>query len=311
MLKSERIVGYRKGFFMDKLNFKLDKSRCIGCGRCIKDCSCDVLKRGDDGYPQVVEENIAKCMKCQHCFAVCPTGAISIFGKNPDKSLKTYKIQSPEAVLNLIQSRKSIRQFKQENLDRNTLKELKNMLPWIPTGCNNHSLAFTFVEDMESMKKFKAETYKNIEKMIEENPNTEKAKQMKILLDLYKSGKDRVFRNAPHALIVSSPVDAPCADIDPIIALSYFELYAQSLGVGTLWCGLLFRCWKATPSIVDELKLPDGYKPVYAMLFGVPDVKYERITQPEKYKIITYGTILTKLKSVIKDCGKSLINFVK
>lgn len=297
---------------MGKMNFKVDKNKCIGCGRCISDCFCDVLKFGEDGLPKVINGAEERCMKCQHCFSICPTGAISIFGKNPDKSLKTYKIQSPEAVLNLIQSRKSIRKYKQENLSKTKFNELKNMLSWIPTGCNSHALVFTFIEDMESMKKFKTLTYQKLTEAVDKNPNTDAAKQIKnMLLDPYKSGNDKVFRNAPHALIVSSPIDAPCADIDPVIALSYFELYAQSLGIGTLWCGLLYRCWKFAPAIIDELKLPDGYKPVYAMLLGEPDVKYERITQPEKYKIMTYGTILTKFKSFVNDCKKSILNFVK
>jgi ferredoxin len=40
-----------------------------------------------DGYPATNPKRVHHCIRCQHCLAVCPTGAASIFGVNPDTSL--------------------------------------------------------------------------------------------------------------------------------------------------------------------------------------------------------------------------------
>ena len=72
-----------------KTRFQIDKSKCIRCGRCINTCCGMVLEFGQDGYPQMKEfERFGwrGCWRCQHCLAVCPQGAISIFGKQPEDS---------------------------------------------------------------------------------------------------------------------------------------------------------------------------------------------------------------------------------
>ena len=73
-----------------KTHFQIDKSKCIKCGKCINTCSGMVIEFGADGYPQMKEfERFGwrGCWRCQHCLAVCPQGAISIFGKKPEDSL--------------------------------------------------------------------------------------------------------------------------------------------------------------------------------------------------------------------------------
>lgn len=73
-----------------KTHFKVDKSKCIGCGKCVNTCSGMVLSLGKEGYPQMRDfERFGwrGCWRCQHCLAVCPTGAISIFDKEPENSL--------------------------------------------------------------------------------------------------------------------------------------------------------------------------------------------------------------------------------
>lgn len=299
---------------MDNLNFKVDKSKCIRCGLCIKDCSCSVLEFDENKNPKVAENAEGRCMKCQHCLVVCPMGAISVFGKNPDDSLIPFKDGNSDIILNQIQSRKSVRHYKQANLDKETLYKLKNMLNWVPTGCNDHRLLFAFIDDIDAMEVFKEKVYLKLRKFYQNKPfpeNAEKflARMEKVIMN--DNRPDIIFRNAPHLIVACSPVDAPCADIDPVIALSYFELYAQSLGVGTVWCGLAQSCLNIMPELSSDLKIPQGYKPVYCMLFGTSAVKFKRITQPKPYKMVSYPKNLAKFKKFIKSLGVKIVNFVK
>lgn len=299
---------------MKKLNFKVDKSKCIRCGLCIKDCSCSVLEFDENKNPRVAENGEIRCMECQHCLAVCPTGAISILGKNPDESLIPQKEKSPDVILNQIQSRRSVRHYKQANLDKETLAKLKNMLNWTPTGCNDHRLLFAFIDDIDAMADFKEKVYDKLKKLCEKKPFPKDAERFLSHLEsniMSENRRDILFRNAPHLIVACSPVDAPCADVDPIIALSYFELYAQSLGVGTVWCGLVQTCLNVLPELSAELKIPQGYKPVYCMLFGYPAIKFKRIIQPEPYKMVSYPKNLAKFRKFLKSLGEKIVNFVK
>ncbi len=71
----------------EKAKFVLEKDKCVKCGKCINTCSGMVLEFGKDGYPYMKDfERFGwrGCWRCQHCLAVCPTGAISILGKKPE-----------------------------------------------------------------------------------------------------------------------------------------------------------------------------------------------------------------------------------
>lgn len=263
--------------------FEVNKEKCIHCGLCIKDCSACALNFDENNVLQIDE---SRCFKCQHCMAVCPVGALSVCGKNPENSDAIWQ-QNPDNILNLIKSRRSVRHYKQQNLDFEKMQKLKEMLKFVPTGCNNHRLHFSFIDDIEVMNEFRgyvngkildALTNKTIKPLVEKF-----GRYSKRFLD----GEDIVFRTAPHMLVVSTPVDAPCADIDPTIALSYFELYAQSMNVGTCWCGLGKFCLLVLPELSEYLQVPQGYKASYVMLFGEPDVKFARTVQPEEVKIVS------------------------
>ena len=272
---------------MQNINFKIDENKCVHCGKCVNDCVSGIIKMNSDNIPSISKEDENRCIKCQHCLAICPVGAISILDKNPDNSSLCKNFPNSEQLLNLIQSRRSFRSYKKENLPQETMQKLKDMIKYAPTGCNNHNLHISIIDDVEVMDKFRNRTNNMIKKIFLSTKLNKFMNKFSKYKDAFLNGEDVIFRNAPHIIVVSSPITAPCANEDPIIALSYFELYAQSLGVGTLWCGFAQMCLKLFPELCDYLEIPDGYKPVYVMLFGLTNTKYTRTTQPEEYNITT------------------------
>ncbi len=264
------------------LKFFVDESKCIRCGACIRDCAVDVLEMDPaTEFPRVIPGTEAACTRCQHCLAVCPVGAVEIFGRDPEESLPGLQFPDPDGVARLIANRRSYRSYRKENLDRETLDRLKDMLRFVPTGVNAHLLHFAFVEDVAVMDRIRNDVNEKIQHLLAHEPDSPFLGWMSRYRRQLEEGRDVIFRGAPHMVVAAVAPNAPCAVQDPIIALSYFELYAQSLGVGSCWCGLANGTFQAFPELAALLRLPAGYKIGYAMLFGPTGLEYPRAVQPD------------------------------
>ncbi len=283
----------------------IDKEKCVRCGLCISDCISGCIAFDNDNYPQTVDEK--RCIACQHCLAICPTGALSFADKRPENSEEVEY----NDILRLIKSRRSVRQYKEEEIPAETMTKLKEMLPYIPTGCNSRALHFSIVETKSAMDIIRKRVNELLVKTLSYKAIAPLLDKFSKYKDALVNGEDVIFRNAPHMVVVSSPVTAPCATVDPIIALSYFELYAQHLGVGTCWCGFAEVCLKFFPEICEMLEIPSGYKPVYVMLFGIPKVKYQRTIQPDPYKISEIKEIHEKDSCFFCKAKRLITNFLR
>lgn len=266
---------------MNDLNFTVYKEKCIKCNLCKNDCPAKVIETDIDGYPC---SSAHKCTACQHCLAICPQGAISVFGRNPDNSAPYRHSVNSDDLMNLIENRRSCRQYKRENIDREKMKKLKNMLNWVPTGCNFKDLHFSIVEDINVMDSIREDLYADLGKLVKFIPTHKKIQKYK---NAILNKEDFVFRNAPHVIVVSANKNAPCKEIDPIIALSYFELYAQTLGLGTVWCGLGYWTIPLSKKVMKRLEIPKTHKLSYVMVFGNPAIEYKRGIQPDYYEMTT------------------------
>lgn len=263
------------------LGFIVDPDRCAGCERCVADCPARIIKMDEGGLPGVNARDESKCILCQHCLAICPEAAISIRGLSPENSrpIAAGALPGIDQLDLLVRARRSVRRYRDANVDPTLIDRLLDAVAHAPTGVNQRELTFTVIDDRASLARLREHLLSGLAdaraagRLTPETSNTADE-----ILSNWKDKRDVVFRGAPHALIVSSPETAPCAQQDVVIALAYFELLAQSAGLGTLWCGYLHHLIERVPDLARLLGVPRGHV-YYPMLFGIPAVQYARTVQ--------------------------------
>ncbi len=258
--------------------FKVDGTKCARCGACVADCAFKALRLTADRRPELFHPE--RCMRCQHCFAICPAGAISIDGKDPAQAVATEGLELPSvaAVENWLKTRRSIRRFADEDVDRATLDRILTVLGNAPTGCNARSLAFTCFPTRESMNRFRSDFLRAIEN--HRDGTKLLPRWLAVPAIKMREGKeDAFFRGAPGLLIVSSDETNPAVTTpheDVAIACAHFELLAQAHGLATCWCGFLKLVQREVPELLEASAGLRPSTPFYAMLFGKAAVKYPR-----------------------------------
>lgn len=260
------------------LNLTVTREKCIQCGACIHDCPRQIIAYRDH-YPDIELQRESDCIGCQHCLAICPTGALSIFGLRPEDSLplETTPAVSPEALRCFVRSRRTIRQYRTDDVARPLIDELLADVAHAPTGGNTCDLTFIVVDKRTVLLRILESLICGLEQSIDNKP--ELPEFIRAAVTAYRqSNVDEIFRGAPHLLIASAGEKAYCGDADVVIALSYFELLAQSRGLGTTWCDFLKFILDLRPELGSIFGLPMN-RPYRAMLFGWPAVHYARTVQ--------------------------------
>jgi nitroreductase/NAD-dependent dihydropyrimidine dehydrogenase PreA subunit len=263
------------------LNFLVDDSLCTRCDLCITDCPARIIRRDGAECPSISPEDEGGCIACQHCLTICPEAAVSIRGLVPQKSpsLVASELPSLNQMELLVRGRRSVRQYRPENVEPALVHRLLDALSAAPTGVNCRQLTFSVIQDRAVLARLR-------ERVLEGLRSAQKSGQLSpkqntlasSTLSSWDQGRDLVFRGAPHLLLVSAPPTSYCPQQDVVLTLAYFELLAQSAGLGTVWCGYAYLVLEALP----ELKPLFGLGPehvYYPMLFGLPAVKYARVVQ--------------------------------
>jgi nitroreductase len=146
---------------------------------------------------------------------------------------------------------------------------------------NSRDVLFTVVDDREKLARLRAEVMYGLARLVREERLPEGMEFFADFVRLWEEkGVDILFRGAPHLLIASAPRQGACPVPDCLIALSYFELFAQSLEVGTVWNGL--TKWAVNdllPETRQRLGIPEEHVIGYVMSFGRPALRFHRTVQ--------------------------------
>ncbi len=140
------------------LKFEIDQDKCTRCGLCAKDCPVSIIDM-QAGTPAIAPEREAACFKCQHCLAICPTGALAILGKKPwDSRPLKGNLPDPDQLETLIKGHRSVRRYRDENLEPELLQRLLDAAWQAPTGHNARQVRFTLIDDKKAIARFQERT---------------------------------------------------------------------------------------------------------------------------------------------------------
>lgn len=258
----------------------VDRNKCKRDGICIAECPFALIAESDDGgFPVARKAAPRICINCGHCLAVCPHGALSFKGKGAESCLPVdHKLQpTPQAAAQFLRNRRSIRTYKEKSVPREVLEEIIDISRWAPSAKNVQPVKWLVIESAAEMKKLIDLTIDCL-RLHKAYPGVVSAWE--------QEGRDLVLRDAPHLIIAYASNKALKAEVDCTISLTYLDLAAHAMGLGTCWAGIFLGAALIHPPIVEALELPEGHNIQGALMLGYPKYRYPRIPQRNPAKII-------------------------
>ena len=276
-----------------KTHFVVDKAKCIKCGKCINTCSGMVIEFGEDGYPYMKEfERFGwrGCWRCQHCLAVCPQGAISIFGKKPEDSLPMPPEEMGKYMERLVTGRRSCRRFLDKNVDPDIVTRILSAMAAAPTGGNAQGVEYTVIDDKNRVHEIWQEAYSVMDAKAKRHEYTHsfsdfyysKMKQSEKTL----RKDDLLFCGAPHLFIAHEKCVGKWAEDSKVncnIATAYFELLSNAHGLGTTIMSYSAEVLnELAPKAREMLNIPKEHYTGLLVGFGYPEIEYARGVQKDR-----------------------------
>ena len=159
----------------------------------------------------------------------------------------------------LIKSRRSVRKFKDEKVDRTTMMEIIDLARWAPSWANYQIARYTLVDDPATIKKLATDGVKGF---VYNMKTIENAKGVAILSFVQgKSGK-----LDPKKIPDFDDSNAHVWEVfDAGIACQTFCLAAHAKGVGTTIFGVIDE-----QSIAEIVKLPEDETVGALIVYGYP-----------------------------------------
>ena len=244
----------------------VDTTRCIGDGACVEVCPSRSLKLNENGAPEEIAGS--DCILCGHCVAVCDCDAITHSALPDEPLLPALRLLPPPAVIDsFLASRRSVREFHEQTVNRDILYALLAVARRAPTATNSQKLHWIVVEGID---KVRALSQEGMNWLRTTGLSPARLKQ-------WEGGYDFILRGAPTVVVACAPADYAWGSPDCVIALTFVELAAECRGLGVCWAGYLTRIAAHHPPLCQALAVPEGYVVHGALMLGEPRFNYRHI----------------------------------
>lgn len=165
--------------------------------------------------------------------------------------------------LQIIKERRSIRNFKSDQIREEELQAILEAGFFAPSANNQQPWHFTVVQKKDMIDRLSD----NFKELARESDN----EYMK------KRGDNEgfhLFYHAPTVILLSGDEKNPSAAVDCAAAVQNMLLQAESFGLGSCWIGFtafLLNSEKGK-AIIKELSIPDDYRQIHSVALGYKNI---------------------------------------
>lgn len=262
------------------------EDKCTECMLCVRDCVMGVW-RNVNGKSQVADTDV--CNGCSHCIAVCPADAIIHHGLNNEEiTAVNRKNINPDMYRDILISRRSIRQFKKDPVDRNVIEQILDVARYAPTARNSQNVGYTvitekrLIEDTADIIFGLAVRLFNLTKKgigrsfvritgLSENPYLRVMHYAQE--QTTQEGRDFILHNAPVLILIHAPKGTFASDNCNIAAATIVN-YAHALGLGTCFVGFIVVALRFSGRLRKKLGVPDKRRVYAGLVMGHPAYRH-------------------------------------
>jgi nitroreductase len=134
----------------------------------------------------------------------------------------------------LLSDRRSIRNYKDEKVDVELVREIIKDSTLAPNSGNSQPWRFSIINDKDLIRRISDESKQNILAAISEDPDSSRKRYEGAL----RNPDFNVFYNAPCLILIFGDKAHRSIYVDCALAASYFMLAATDRGLGTCWVAL-------------------------------------------------------------------------
>lgn len=264
----------------------------------------------ENSFTSVKPERVGLCFLCGQCMAACPEKAIQVLGLDYDKDFFDLpEVLGSEAYFDrIIQSRRSVRAFKDLPVPKDKLEQIINALTFAPPGFPPLKTEIVVVQDKQVIKEslpYMVNLYDKLLKGLKhpvakyiirrkmgtnrmQTINNHIVPMFNIKLPFMKNGtEDAITRNAQAMILFHSNKQSDNFKTDISIVLAYALLKAHTIGIGATAIDLIPPAIERTPYLKKLFQIPDENEVVASMILGYPKYKYKRAIK-RQLKSITW-----------------------
>lgn len=266
----------------------IDESKCKRDGFCARECPTAIIRlKEKETYPEIISGGEQSCLQCGHCVAVCPHGALShsLIAIEECPPIKKNLVIDHAQAVQFLRTRRSIRVYRDRPVEKDKIQQLIEIARYAPTGSNSQLIEWLVFTDQAKIREIARLTVEHMRSLIKKDPESYKATYLPRVVAAYDAGYDSVLRDAPALVVAFAPKTAGNGMVDLTLALSYLDLAAPTMGLGTCWAGLLQGMLRSWVPLKEALGIPENYPYHYPLMLGYPKFKYHRLPERKAPRI--------------------------